>query len=53
MMNNCRIVSSEAKSNNEMLDSWTKFKVANYLDVDTKYGPITNLKAFKNKLYYW
>ena len=53
MMNNCRIMCSEAKTNNEMLDSWTKFKVANYLDVDTKFGPITNLKSFKNKLYYW
>ena len=53
MMNNCRIVCSEQKTNNEITDSWTKFKVANYLDIDTKYGPITNLKAFKNRLYFW
>ena len=53
MLNQCRIVNSELKTNNETIDSWTKFKVANYLDVDTKFGPITNLKAFKNKLYYW
>ena len=39
-----RIACSEAKTNNEILDNWTKFKFANYLDVDNKYGQITNLK---------
>lgn len=52
-VNNCRIVYSEAKTNNELLDHWTKFKVANYLDVDARFGPITNLKVFKGRLYYW
>lgn len=51
--NQTRIVASELKTNNEMTDSWTKFKFANYLDVDTKYGQITNLKAFNDKLIYW
>lgn len=53
MLNGCRIVYSEQKTNNEINDSWTTFKVANYLDVDTKHGPITNIKSFKNKLYFW
>lgn len=48
-----RIICSEQKINNEIIDSWSKFKFANYLDVDTQYGPITNLKVFKNKLYYF
>lgn len=48
-----RITCSEQKINNELIDSWTKFKFANYLDVDIKYGPITNLREFKNKLYYF
>ena len=52
-MNQNRIVVSELKTNNEMTDSWTKFKFANYLDVDSKHGQITNLKTFNNKLYYW
>jgi hypothetical protein len=52
-LNNTRITCSEAKSNNETLDSWTKFKFANYIDVDSQYGPITNLKSFGGKLYYW
>ena len=51
--NQTRIVASELKTNNEMTDSWTKFKFANYLDVDSQYGQITNLKSFNNKLFYW
>ena len=53
VVTNTRIVCSELKTNNEITDSWTKFKFANYLDVDTKYGEITNLKAVGNKLYFW
>lgn len=53
VVTNTRIVCSELKTNNELTDSWSKFKFANYLDVDTKYGEITNLKAFGNKLYFW
>ena len=52
-INQTRIVASELKTNNEMTDSWTKFKFANYIDVDTQYGQITNLKSFNNRLYYW
>lgn len=53
VINQNRIVASEAKTNNEITDSWTKFKFANYIDVDSQYGQVTNLKAFNNKLYYW
>lgn len=52
-VNNTRIAVSELKTNNELTDSWRKFKFANYLDVDTAYGQITNLKSFNNRLYYW
>ena len=48
-----RIISSELKTNNEIVDSWTKFKFANYLDVDNQYGPVTNLKSFNGKLFFW
>ena len=34
-INQNRIVVSELKTNNEITDSWTKFKFANYLDVDS------------------
>jgi hypothetical protein len=52
-VSNNRIICSELKTNNEITDSWSKFKFANYLDVDTKYGEITNLKSFNNRLYFW
>lgn len=51
--NQTRITCSELKTNNEIIDSWTKFKFANYLDVDSQYGQVTNLKVFKNKLYFF
>ena len=48
-----RIVSSDVKTNNEITDSWTKFRYANYLDVDNQYGPITNLIEFNGRLFYF
>jgi hypothetical protein len=48
-----RIVYSEPKVNDEVIDNWTNFKVANYLDVDNQYGPITNMKVFKDRLFFW
>lgn len=48
-----RILSSQAKNNNEILDNWTMFKVADYLDIDNQYGEITNLRTFKDRLFYW
>lgn len=49
----CRVIYSDQKQNNEKNDSWLKFRAANYIDVDTKYGPITGLKKFKNQLIFW
>ena len=48
-----RIVCSEAKTTNEVTDNWTKFKFANYIDIDNQYGAITNMKAFNNRLLFW
>ena len=53
LLTDTRIISSELKTNNEVTDSWTKFKVANYLDVDTRFGPINDMKLFKNNLVFW
>ena len=44
---------SNTKSNDELIDSWSKFQPLNYLDIDTRYGPITNLRTFNNDLLYW
>lgn len=48
-----RVHYSQKKSNNETIDSWTQFKTADFLDVDTRYGEITALQLFKNKLMFW
>lgn len=44
---------SNTKSNDELIDSWSKFQPLNYLDVDTRYGQITQLRTFNNDLLYW
>lgn len=44
---------SNAKTNNEDIDSWTKFMPINYLDADSRYGEITNMVSFKDKLLFW
>lgn len=48
-----RIRSSMAKTSGEKSDSWLRFQQADYLDVDSQYGEITNLKSFNNKLLYF
>ena len=48
-----RIFASQPKVNGEVTDSWTQFKVADYLDVDSAYGGITNLRTFQDQLYFW
>lgn len=41
------------KSNDETIDQWTKFQPLNYLDVDTRYGSINNIRTFGNELLFW
>lgn len=48
-----RVYYSNLKQNDELIDSWIKFMPANYLDVDTKYGSITHLRSFHDKLLFW
>jgi hypothetical protein len=48
-----RILASEKKTNDEVIDSWSTFKVANYIDVDTRYGSINNMKSYNNTLFFW
>lgn len=44
---------SELKSNGEFIDNFLIFKPAAFIDVDSKYGQITNMLTDKNMLYYW
>lgn len=48
-----RIHYSNLKTNNELIDSWVQFAPANYIDVDSRFGEITDLKLFKDKLIFW
>ena len=48
-----RIFHSSPKINNEHIDSWLKFGQFDYIDVDSRFGQITNLKLFKDKLLFW
>lgn len=48
-----RIHASELKTNAETIDSWLKFKSMNYIDVDSRYGEITDMSLFKTHLVYW
>lgn len=44
---------SEPKENGEFIDNYLIFKTASFIDVDSKYGQITNLLTDKNMLFYW
>lgn len=49
----CRVFYSNVKENQESVDSWVQFKALNFIDVDTRFGEITNLKLFNDKLLFW
>lgn len=35
------------------VDDWLNMKTTNYIDVDTRFGEITNMKLFKDRLLFW
>ena len=48
-----RVKYSDKKTNGEFIDSWCKFRVGNYRDVDSTYGPINNIVNFRNEIFYF
>ena len=48
-----RILNSQVKINGETSDSWTKFLVNDYIEVDSKCGPINNIKLYNNRLFFF
>lgn len=48
-----RVVYAGPKQNGARIDSWSKFQASNYIDVDSKYGQLTQLKSFHNQLLFW
>lgn len=43
-----RVYYSDLKQNDEIIDSWCKFRSSNFIDVDQEYGSITDICTFKN-----
>ena len=48
-----RVYYSDLKQNNEIIDSWCKFRSSNFIDVDQEYGSITDICTFKNVLTFF
>lgn len=48
-----RVHYSNPASDNQAVDPWLVFQPLNYLDVDSKYGAITDMRTFKNQLVFW
>lgn len=51
--NATKVIASEEKINGESIDQWTNFLVNNFIEVDTAYGSITELKTVDNNLFFW
>ena len=51
--NGTLVIASEPKTNGELVDSWTEFKYANIIEVDTAYGDVNTLETVDNKLFFW
>ena len=51
LVNDIRAFLSDVKYNGEVIDSWTKFGVNNFYDVDD-YGPINKILNWKDIVYY-
>lgn len=47
-----RVYYSDLKQNDEIIDSWCKFRSSNFIDVDQQHGPITDICTFKNVLTF-
>jgi len=51
--NEVLVITSEPKTNAEIVDNWTKFKYNNLLEVDTAYGAVHTLEVMDNNLFFW
>lgn len=48
-----RIRYSNSKTNGELIDSFRKYSALDYIDVETSFGEIINIKSKFNKIIYW
>lgn len=48
-----RIFYSNKKTDGEKIDNWTIIQTNNFIDCDSRYGAVTNMKSLRDTLYYW
>lgn len=48
-----RIAYSQFKTNGEKIDNWQIFKPADFIDADTNFGDVTELKSKDSNVYFW
>ena len=48
-----RIHYTAEKENNELEDKWLLTDSKQFIDVDSRYGAVTNLRLFKDRLIFW
>jgi hypothetical protein len=49
----CRVAYSDVKLNGSVADSWRHFKLDNYKDLDSGYGPINKLIEHRDNIFYF
>ena len=47
-----RVIYSDLKYSNELIDSWARFRPNNFLEVSSQYGPIGALSKYNNDIYF-
>ena len=51
--NDIRAYLSNVKINGELLDSWSKFLVSNYYDVEAQFGPINKILNWRDQVFFF
>lgn len=46
-----RIIASDVKYPNQLIDPWCSYRVQNFIDLSKEYGPINSIQKFRNTLY--
>lgn len=49
----CMIKASNKKTNGELSDSWSKFGINEFIEVDSTHGPVNAVYTFNDKLVYF
>lgn len=51
--NGTKVINSEKKINGESVDNWLVYKPSNFIEVNSSYGDISNLKVVDSNLFFW